>query len=176
MSPPGGAGERRSGLHHPPLAARRTAAGPLTPSERRFLAEARRAVLATVDPRGLPRLVPICFVLSPAADEAGRPVIVSPLDEKPKRSADPLALARVRDLIARPGVRLLVDRWDEDWRRLAWLRADGLASVVQPGAPGHGAALVALRRKYPQYVGQRLESRPQIRIAVERVTSWGDLG
>lgn len=133
-------------------------------------------MLATVDPTGLPRLVPICFILSPSADEDGRPVIVSPLDEKPKRSTDPLALARVRDLLVRPRVRLLVDRWDEDWARLAWLRLDGVASVARPDDPGFGAALVALRRKYPQYVSQRLEGRPQIRIAVERVASWGDLG
>jgi PPOX class probable F420-dependent enzyme len=120
--------------------------------------------------------VPICFVLSAADDDAGRPVVVSPLDEKPKSVEDPLTLARVRDLRARPRVNLLVDRWDEDWRRLAWLRVAGLASVAGPDEPGHAVALVALRRKYPQYVSQRLERRPQIRIAIERVSSWGDLG
>ena len=148
----------------------------LTPLERRFLADARRAVLATVDPGGLSRLVPICFVLTATPDEHGRPVVVSPLDEKPKRVADPLALARVRDLLARPRVRLLVDRWDEDWRWLAWLRAEGVASIARPDDPAHATAVVALRRKYPQYVAQRLEGRPQIRIAIERVVSWGDLG
>ncbi len=147
----------------------------MTPVERRFLAEARTAVLATLDPRGLPRLVPICFVLSPAPDAAGRPVVLSPLDEKPKAVRDPLALARVRDIVARPRVRLLVDRWDEDWRRLAWLRLDAVASLVEPGAPEHAPTLVALRRKYPQYVGQRLESRPLVRIVIERTSSWGDL-
>jgi PPOX class probable F420-dependent enzyme len=147
----------------------------LTPAERRFLADARRAVLATVDPAGLPRLVPICFVLSPAPDERGRPVVISPLDEKPKSVRDPLALARVRDVLARPRVRLLVDRWDEDWTRLGWLRLDAVASLVAPGEPGHAAALVTLRRKYPQYVRQRLETRPLVRIAIERASSWGDL-
>jgi PPOX class probable F420-dependent enzyme len=89
--------------------------------------------------------------------------------------ADPLALARVRDLLARPRVRVLVDRWDEDWRRLAWLRVDGVASLIGPGEPGHGPALVALRRKYAQYVRQRLEARPLVRIAVDRTSSWGEL-
>jgi PPOX class probable F420-dependent enzyme len=149
---------------------------PLTPPERRFLAEARRATLATIDPEGMPRLVPICFVLAAAPDERGRALVVSPLDEKPKRVRDPLALARVRDLLSRPRVRLLVDRWDEDWSRLGWLRLDGVASLVEPGAAGHGAALVALRRKYPQYVRQRLETRPLVRIALEGASSWGDLG
>lgn len=119
--------------------------------------------------------MPICFVLAPAPDERGRPIVLSPLDEKPKSVSDPLALARVRDLLARPGVRVLVDRWDEDWRRLGWLRLDGSASLVRPLEPGHGAALVALRRKYAQYVAQRLETRPLVRIVVERTSSWGAL-
>jgi PPOX class probable F420-dependent enzyme len=148
----------------------------LTPAERRFVADARRAVLATVDPAGLPRLVPICFILSPPSGAGAGPVVFSPLDEKPKSVRDPVALARVRDLLARPRVRLLVDRWDEDWTRLGWLRLDGVASLVAPGEPGHAAALVSLRRKYSQYHGQRLETRPLIRIAIERVSSWGDLG
>jgi PPOX class probable F420-dependent enzyme len=120
--------------------------------------------------------VPICFVLAPGTDERGRPVILSPLDEKPKSVADPLALARVRDLLARPQVRLLVDRWDEDWRRLAWLRVDGAADLVRPQELAHGPALVALRRKYAQYVSQRLEVRPLVRIAVETVSAWGSIG
>jgi uncharacterized pyridoxamine 5'-phosphate oxidase family protein len=48
----------------------------LTAGERVFLAEARRAVLATIAPDGRPRLVPICFVLDP-----GRPILYTPLDE-----------------------------------------------------------------------------------------------
>ena len=65
----------------------------LTDDERTFLATARRAVLGTIAPDGRPRLVPICFVL--ALDE---PVLYSPLDDKPKRNDDPLALARIRDI------------------------------------------------------------------------------
>jgi PPOX class probable F420-dependent enzyme len=114
-------------------------------------------------------------VLAPNTDEHGRPIVFSPLDEKPKSVTDPLALARVRDVLARPRVRLLVDRWDEDWRRLGWLRLDGVADVVTTAAPGHGPAVVALRRKYPQYVTQRLESRPLIAIAIESTSSWGAL-
>ena len=59
-------------------------------------------------------------------------------------------LARVRDMLARPAVTLLVDRWDEDWSRLGWVRIDGRAAIVEPG-PGHAAAIDALRAKYPQY-------------------------
>jgi len=65
--------------------------------QRRFLAAGRSATLATLATDGRPRLVPICFVVA-ADDASGRPRLYSPLDEKPKRTDDPRALARVRDL------------------------------------------------------------------------------
>jgi PPOX class probable F420-dependent enzyme len=160
-------------MHHRGVAA----ASILTPLEREFLAAARRAILATVDSDGLPRLVPICFVL-------GNPLaalrIYTPLDEKPKRSADPHELERVRDIVARPDVSILVDRWSEDWAQLGWLRLQGEASLIEPGeSPAnaeHTAAVTALRAKYPQYATHRLEARPIVRIVIERSRSWGNLG
>ena len=143
----------------------------LGPSERAFLATARRGTLATIAPDGTPRLVPVCFVLDPVHG-----VIHSPLDEKPKTTDDPYALARVRDLLARPTVSLLVDRWDEDWRRLGWVRCVGHAGLVEPVDPAHEAAVRALRDKYPPYLAQRIDERPLIRIELDRVSSWGDLG
>ena len=137
--------------------------------ERAFLAVARRAVLATIDRAGRPRLVPICFVLDPR-----EPLLVSPLDDKPKAADDPLELARVRDIRARPEVAVLVDRWSEDWTRLGWLRLTGTASIVAPGHAPDGA-IEALRAKYPQYATHRLEARPLIAISITRATSWGAL-
>jgi PPOX class probable F420-dependent enzyme len=137
--------------------------------ELRFLAEARRAVLVTIDPAGLPRPVPICHVV---LDD----LLFTPLDEKPKASADPLSLARVRDVEARPDVVVLADRWSEEWTRLAWLRVYGEATVVAQGTPGHTEAVVALREKYPQYEDHRLEERPLIRVEIRRSRSWGDVG
>jgi PPOX class probable F420-dependent enzyme len=133
---------------------------------RRFLHDARRAVLATIAADGRPRLVPICHVLLDGD-------IWTPLDDKPKQPADPLDLARVRDIRRDPRVTVLVDRWDEDWSRLAWLRVEGEATVVEPGDAGHAAAIDALRGKYPQYATHRLEVRPVIRIAIGRVRGWG---
>lgn len=136
---------------------------------RELLAEARRAVLATIRADGTPRVLPICFV------EAERPeglVLYSPLDEKPKRSDDPRTLARVRDIAERPEVTVLVDRWDEDWRRLAWIQLRGRASIVEPGGPEHRSAVGRLRSKYAQYEGQALERRPIVRIEVGSVRSW----
>src|SRR6478735_7860945 len=135
-----------------------------------LLESARRAVLATIAPAGHPRLVPSCFVL------AGEPpVLYTPIDDKPKRDDDPLALARVRDIAADPRVTILVDRWDEDWTRLAWLRVEGGAILVEPASKGieHAAAIAGLRAKYPQYGSHRLEERPILRVTPERVVGWG---
>jgi PPOX class probable F420-dependent enzyme len=141
----------------------------LTDRERRFLESQRRAVLVTVAPDGRPRPVPICFALT---GDAG--VLYTPLDDKPKSTDDPLTLARVRDIAADPRVMILADRWDEDWNRLAWLRADGRAALLDPG-PEHAVAISALRATYPQYARHRLDDRALIRIEIGRVTTWGDL-
>jgi PPOX class probable F420-dependent enzyme len=142
----------------------------LTLAQRAFLGTARRAVLATIAPDGRPRLVPICFVL-----DARAPTLYTPIDDKPKRTDDPLALARIRDIAADPRVSVLADRWDEDWDRLAWVRCAGRAVVLEPATNEHEVAVAALRAKYRQYEMHRLETRPLIRITLEDVTAWGPL-
>jgi PPOX class probable F420-dependent enzyme len=145
----------------------------LGPPERRLLSEARRATLATIAADGAPRLVPICFAIHPTAA-----ILYSALDDKPKRTGDPHRLARVLDLIADSRVSVLVDRWDESWTRLAWLRCLGRAALMEPEGEDlaeHDLAVRALRDRYVQYADQALEARPILRIAIERTTSWGDL-
>lgn len=150
----------------------------LSPAELALLKRSRRGVLATVAPDGRPRLVPIAYAVAPWTDAQGRVLLYSALDEKPKSVADPRQLARVRDILARPAVSLLVDRWSEDWSRLAWLRIEGEATLVEP-APGtaeggrHADAVRLLRERYPQYAEQRLEERPVLRIVCHRAVSWG---
>jgi PPOX class probable F420-dependent enzyme len=141
--------------------------------ERAFLGAARTATLATIAPDGVPRLVPVCFALV----DAPEPVIYTPLDDKPKQVGNPRDLARVRDILARPDVSLLVDRWSEDWSQLGWLRVLGRASLLEPyDVPDeHAAAVAALRAKYPQYADHHLEDRPVIRIAMVATRSWGSL-
>lgn len=148
----------------------------LTPLERRFLATTRRATLATLGADGGPRLVPICFVLS-VADEGASPVLYSPLDEKPKRVTDPRQLGRVRDMLVRPQVGVLVDRWSEDWTALGWLRLTGRAVLIEAhDAVAETPGLIEdLRAKYPQYDSHDLETRPMLRIEIDGATSWGDL-
>ena len=119
--------------------------------------------------------MPVCFWLAEEPDEAGRPLVYTPLDEKPKASPDPSTLARVRDIQVRPAVSLLIDRWEEDWTGLAWLRLDGQAALIGSEAAESAAAAAAragLRQRYRQYREQALEDRPLIRIAVERIARW----
>ena len=150
----------------------------LGPAELALLKRSRRGVMATIAPDGRPRLVPIAYAVAPWTDADGRVLLYSALDEKPKSVADPRRLARVRDILARPRVSLLVDRWSEDWSRLAWLRVEGEATLVEP-TPGtaeggrHADAVRLLRERYPQYAGHRLEERPVLRIVCQRAVSWG---
>ncbi|HYH93307.1 MAG TPA: pyridoxamine 5'-phosphate oxidase family protein [Candidatus Saccharimonadales bacterium] len=138
----------------------------LTGGDRALLDEGRRATLATVDESARPRLVPVCYVLDPDDDR-----LWIPLDEKPKIVDDVRDLARVRDLIARPAVSLLVDRWSEDWEQLAWLRLHGSARLIEP-ADVPPSVIAGLRQRYPQYRQHALDGRPAIRVDLEAAQRW----
>jgi PPOX class probable F420-dependent enzyme len=129
--------------------------------ELRLIEELRVARLATVAPTGAPHLVPVCF--THLADAFWIPV-----DEKPKRSS---RLARLRNIGAEPRVSLLFDRYDDNWSRLAWIRVDGLATVMGRGSEAP-ASLGALRSRYPQYRAMALESLPLVRVEPREVTGW----
>jgi PPOX class probable F420-dependent enzyme len=143
---------------------------------RRFVGAARRGVLATIADDGRPRQVPVAFVVSEPSDDE-RLTLYSPIDDKPKRTTDPMALARVRDLRARPSATVLVDRWSEDWKELAWVRLGCQGTIVEPGADpdAHARAVAALRAKYPQYATHRLNVRPLIRLDCVVTRTWGTL-
>jgi PPOX class probable F420-dependent enzyme len=137
----------------------------LNKAERGFIARARTATLGTIAPDGRPRLVPICFVL--IGD-----VLYMPIDEKPKETSDPRQLARIRDIARRADVTVLVDRWDEDWNHLAWLRIEGRATPYR-GPAERARAIAALRVKYRSTRDTTSKARPLIRIAIERVRQLG---
>src|SRR5688572_9549588 len=101
----------------------------LDPAQRELLDAARRATLVTLAADGRPRPVPIAYAFE---DGAQGLIVYSALDEKRKVAADPRELARVRDIGTRPRVAVLVDHWDEDWARLAWVRLEGTATVLEP--------------------------------------------
>jgi len=147
---------------------------PMSDAQLELIVGARRGVLVTIGPDGLPRPVPFCYVAQ--AEEPGSLVLHSPIDEKPKRTDDSLGLARVRDIARRPDVVVLVDRWAEDWTQLAWVRLKGTAIVLPQGdtdtADERTDAVAALRAKYPQYATHALEERPIIRIEIDSWSGW----
>lgn len=145
----------------------RWAAGTIPAAVVELIATARVGRLATVTTRNEPRVVPICFAW---LDTPG-PVIVSVLDEKPKRVGDG-ELARVRNLRQNPACSLVIDHYAEDWSRLTFAQANGIARIAEPGDDLHTCALDALRAKYPQYRMMELSHRPVIAIGVVSVTTW----
>lgn len=110
----------------------------LPPRIRDLLADERRAVMTTLGADGSPHSVPVVFAV--VGDE-----IVSPIDHKPKSGQ---IMARVRNLERDPRVTLLVDHWDEEWTRLAWLMVRGTAKLDQAYPDD---LLRALNDRYPQY-------------------------
>lgn len=126
-----------------------------------LLYELRVARLATVTPAGAPHVVPVCY-----AYLDGRFFIA--IDEKPKAAG---RLARLRNIAHEPRVSLLSDRYDDDWTRLAWVRIDGLAKVLERGEV-LPAALVALRSRYPHYAAMALEGLPLIVVEPTSVAAW----
>ena len=132
----------------------------------RLLRSARIAHLATADAVGQPLVIPICFVFD------GN-YFYSPIDEKPKRIAPP-KLKRLRNIEKNPRVSLVIDRWDEDWRKLAYILVTGKARVVLSGQR-HRKAVSLLRRKYRQYRSMAIDQRPMIVIRPLVVKVWGNL-
>ena len=128
---------------------------------RALLVEARVARLGLLDDRGLPRVLPVTFALAGGA-------VWSAIDRKPK--ADPKREpARLAYLRRRPEVALTVDRYEDDWERLAWVQVLGRASVVSV-SEGR-AALDALGAKYEQYRADPPPG-PLIRIEPRRALWW----
>jgi PPOX class probable F420-dependent enzyme len=124
-----------------------------------LLARERVARLAYLDEDDRPRVLPVTFALSGGA-------IWSAIDEKPKRASEP---ARVRCLRRRPEAALVVDVYDDDWTRLAWVQLVGRVEVVAVNAAPE--AVAALAAKYEPY-SERTPPGPLLRLEVERALRW----
>jgi PPOX class probable F420-dependent enzyme len=136
--------------------------GQLPPEEARHRLEtARTGVLATVRSDGRPHAVPIVFAVEGDAVHAIA-------DPKPKTGLD---LLRHRNISANPSVSLLVDRYDENWELLWWVRVDGRAHVVEEG-PERETTIRLLRAKYPQYATWTTPFGAATVIRIERLASW----
>ena len=137
----------------------------LTERQRRFLAEGRVGHLATADARGAPHLIPVCY----AVDDDTLYITV---DEKPKRRDIPLK--RVRNILENPQAAFVVDRWDEDWRRLGWVMLRGPAEILAEGRE-HDRAQALLAARYPQYRAMQIAELAVIARRIARATDWGEL-
>jgi PPOX class probable F420-dependent enzyme len=126
---------------------------------RELIAAARVARLGLLDEHAAPRVLPVTFTVWEG-------FVWSAVDRKPKRAREP---ARVRRLRRSPGAALLVDAYDEDWSRLAWVELRGPVTVLAAReAPG---ALDALGAKYEQYRSEPPPG-PLLRLDPRQAVSW----
>ncbi|WP_460754409.1 TIGR03668 family PPOX class F420-dependent oxidoreductase [Myceligenerans cantabricum] len=127
---------------------------------RDLLRGARSAYLATTGQDLAPHVVPVTFAV------LGERIVIA-IDQKPKTTT---RLRRLRNIAENPRVAVLCDHYSDDWDRLWWVRADGVADVVADGPAWYGA-VDALTSRYPQY--QATPPRgPVIDIETTRWTGW----
>lgn len=126
-----------------------------------LLATARVAHLATAGVDGRPHVVPICFAWVP-------PVLYSAIDGKPKGHA---TLRRLRNIVDSGRAAVVVDTWNEDWSKLAYVLLEGPAVILTDGTE-RDEALLLLTAKYPQYDDLPLIDNVVIRITAERRVAW----
>jgi PPOX class probable F420-dependent enzyme len=127
---------------------------------RRRFASSPVARLSTVRPDGAPHVVPV--VVAVVGD-----LVYTAVDHKPKRTS---RLQRLANLRSEPRCALLVDHYEDDWSRLWWVRADGVATVLDAPPEGH-PGLVALTQRHVQYQ-RRSPSGPLVEIAVGAWSGW----
>ena len=125
----------------------------------KLLETARVAHLGLLDGDGRPRVLPVTYAVAGG-------VIWSAVDQKPKRVPGE-ELARVRWLRASPRAALTVDRYDDDWSKLAWVQVLVSVSIE----PVRDDVLDALARRYPAY-RELAPGGPLLRLSPERVLWW----
>ena len=137
----------------------------LSDEAREFLDRHRVAHLATADLDGAPHVVPLCYA------RLGD-TIYFVADDKPKKGG-PRRLKRLSNIKENARVALVVDDYDEDWHRLAFLLVHLEARLVD-AEEEYDEALGALRRRYPQYHGMPLArtTHPMVRLTPRRWHLW----
>ncbi len=122
------------------------------------------ARLATVDQKSCPYVVPVVFVFHENS-------FFIPLDEKTK-NVNPKKLKRVKNIEKNPNVTLLIDKYQNDWKKLFFLMIHGKATVID----GKNSKLMdkihkLLISKYPQYKKIGI-GNSCIKINPTKVTFW----
>jgi PPOX class probable F420-dependent enzyme len=138
----------------------------IPPDIEEFIQRVRVARLATTDSDFKPHLVPVVFVFD------GNHFFI-PVDEKRKK-AKPEKLRRIKNIQGNSNVALLIDEYNEDWTRLAFVMIQGIASIEKSRPQADIQAQKALKLltiKYTQY--QRVGTGEiLIKIKPEKVVSW----
>jgi PPOX class probable F420-dependent enzyme len=105
---------------------------------------ARVARLATADSKAKPHIVPVVFAFD------GEKYFI-PIEEKTK-TTKPGELRRIKNIDANPAVALLIDEYNEDWKKLLFIM------VEDGGGEGEHGDVKLLKKahkllytKYPQY-------------------------
>ena len=128
------------------------------------------ARLATLNVDGSPHQVPIVFTW-----HDGR--FWSAIDGKPKGKTQ---LTRIDNIIANPMASLLIDKYDNDWSQLWWIRADLDISVIRITEvdPETSDRMNAVRKKlegkYQQYSITPVFQEPCTILSMfpKALTSW----
>ena len=126
---------------------------------RELLETVRVARLAYLDAEDRPRVLPVTFAVEGEA-------VWSAIDEKPKRTPEPARLAYLR---RRPEAALLVDVYDDDWTKLAWVQLLGRMDALPVDSSPEAMAVLAA--KYEPYA-RRTPPGPLLRLGVERALHW----
>ena len=139
-----------------------------TKREVTFIQTQKIARMATVDKSGKPLALPICYAYD------GN-YIYTPIDKKPKRVA-PMELNRIKNIENNPNVSVVIDRYYEDWTRIAYIIIHGTAVVID-GGKEYRESLRILSEKYRQYKHMKLSQLglPVIKIIPNRFVSWGKI-
>ena len=86
---------------------------------------ARVARLATANSKAIPHIVPVVFAFD------GEKYYI-PVDEKTK-TTKPDKLRRIKNIEVNPAVALLIDEYNEDWKKLFFVMIQGNASILGRG-------------------------------------------
>jgi len=136
----------------------------LTEADRGFIEQQRTGHLATLDHDGNPHVIPICFALRGEH-------LYFVVDDKPKRARK--GLKRLRNIEGDPRVAVVIDRYDENWSRLAYVQLRGSALIVHDPSE-YSQVLDELKQRYPQYraMSFSMTTHPMVRITPLHVHSW----
>jgi PPOX class probable F420-dependent enzyme len=104
-----------------------------------IVGRARHGVLGTIHGERGVDAVPVVFAVL-----TNRTVIIPVDTVQPKTTT---RLQRLANIAADPRCVLLVDRYDDDWTELWWVRIHATAAGAEP-TPDH---LAALGKRYPRY-------------------------